>query len=249
MCKKIKTILNDYLSIITKNSKNILYTFTLIDIFNFIPVYVIIYFTGGERLKNVGIIGTLSGTIVNFVLFLVKLYIGISSNSLSIYCDAVNNLGDTFACIIALAGFVLIKKLNETRSLRTQSLFTFVISLIIAVTGAYFAYNGLERTLYPLPISYSDKYAAVITATIFVKIVMGVVYITLNKKQPSAVLKALILDSFLDCFVTLSALMGLFLITRINYAADGIFAIVTGTIITVSAVRNIIKESKYLINN
>lgn len=200
-------------------------------------------------MKNVGLIGTAAGTITNFVLFLVKLYIGISSNSLSIYCDAVNNLGDTFACIIALIGFLLIKKLDETKSLRTQSLFTFVISLIIAVTGAYFAYNGMERTLYPLPVSYSDKYAMVITATIFIKIIMGIVYISLNKKQPSTVLKALILDSFLDCFVTLSALMGLFLITKINYAADGIFAMITGAIITVSAIKNIIDESKYLINN
>ena len=189
------------------------------------------------------------GTGVNFALFLTKIYIGISSNSLAIYCDAVNNLGDTFACIIALIGFVLVKKYDELRSSRAQSLFTFVISLIIAVSGFYFIYSGAERTLYPLPVSYSFKYAAAITATIAVKILLGIFYSAMSKKSPSPMLKAMVLDSILDCFITLATLIGLFLVPRVNFALDGIFAVGTGIMITVSAVKNIIAQSKYLINN
>lgn len=200
-------------------------------------------------MKSVGAKATAIGIAANFLLFLVKLYIGVSSNSLAIYCDAVNNLGDTFACIVAFSGFLLIKRLNEIKSLRAQSLCTFVISLVIAVSGIYFIYNGMERMMYPLPVSYTPKYAFVIIGTIAAKILMGIMFILFNKKSGSTVLKALILDSFLDCFVTLSALMGLFLITKVNYAVDGIFAIITGAIITVSAIKNIISETKFLINN
>lgn len=200
-------------------------------------------------MKGVGTKATAIGIAANFLLFLVKLYIGISSNSLAIYCDAVNNLGDMLACIVAFSGFLMIKKLDKVKSLRAQSLCTFIISLVIAVSGIYFIYNGMERMLYPLPVSYTPKYALVIIGTIFAKILMGVIYIFFNKKESSSVLKALILDSFLDCFVTLSALMGLFLITKVNYAVDGIFAIITGAIITVSAIKNIISEAKFLINN
>lgn len=200
-------------------------------------------------MKSVGAKATAIGIAANFLLFLVKLYIGISSNSLAIYCDAVNNLGDVFACIVALSGFLLIKKLNEQKSLRAQSLCTFIISIVIALSGIYFIYNGMERMLYPLPISYTPRYAFAIIGTIGVKILMGVIFILFNKKEESSVLKALILDSFLDCFVTLSALMGLFLITKVNYAVDGLFAVITGAIITVSAIKNIINEAKYLINN
>jgi divalent metal cation (Fe/Co/Zn/Cd) transporter len=200
-------------------------------------------------MKGAGTKATIFGIATNFLLFLTKLYIGISSNSLPIYCDAINNLGDTFACIIGLLGFFLIKKLNETKSLRAQSLCTFVISLIIAVSGIYFVYNGIERTMYPLPINYTHKYVYAIAVTIGVKIIMGIVYIFFNKKQKSSVLSALVLDSFLDCFITAFALMSLVLVTKINFAADGIFAIVTGLIITVSAVKNVINESKFLINN
>ena len=200
-------------------------------------------------MKNAAIKAGVLGLILNLSLFLVKLYIGISANSLSIYCDAINNLGDTFACGVALLGFVLIKKSGERQSARAQSLCTFVISLFIAVTGIYFVYNGSERLLYPLPVSYSLKYAVAISATIVVKILMGLMYKAFDKRVNSPVLKALALDSFLDCFITLAALMSLILIQRVNFAVDGTFAIITGSIITVSAIKNIISEAKFLVNN
>lgn len=199
-------------------------------------------------MKSIGIRAAVFGIAANFILFLIKLYVGISSNSLSVYCDAVNNFGDTLSCVVALIGFVLILKLDETRGKRAQSLCTFVISFVISATGVYFVYNGIERLMYPLPVDYSNEYALLIFATIIAKIIMGVVFILFNKKEKSVVLKALVLDSFLDCFITLFVLMGLFLVTKINFAADGIFAILTGMFITAFSIKNIITETKYLIN-
>ena len=200
-------------------------------------------------MNKIGIKATALGVIFNTVLFFAKFYVGISTNSLSIYCDAINNLGDTFACLIAVLGFFLARKVTELKSQKIQSLCTFVISLIIAATGAYFVYNGLQRLMYPLRIAYSEEYASIIIATVFAKILMGLMYMAFNKKASSPVLKAMILDSFLDCAVTIFALMGLFLITKVNFAADGIFAIIIGTAVTVSAVKNTIDQSKFLINN
>lgn len=117
------------------------------------------------------------------------------------------------------------------------------------VTGAYFAYNGLERLMYPLKIAYSTEYAVIIIATIFVKIAMGFMFMGFNKKASSPVLKALIMDSFLDCAITLFVLIGLFLIVKINLAVDGIFAVITGAIISISALKGLIEQAKYLINN
>ena len=200
-------------------------------------------------MKNIKLIAAVSGLVLNFALFLTKLYIGISSGCLSIYCDAINNLGDTFACIVALIGFLMLKKMNERQSERMQSLCTFIIGMFIAVTGIYFVYNGLERIMYPIPVQYTNTYAVVITATIFVKAGMGVMFHLFNKKAASSVIKALSLDCFLDCFITLSALMSLVLIQRVNYAVDGVFAIITGSIISASAIKNIISQAKFLIND
>lgn len=200
-------------------------------------------------MNKAGLTAVSLGAVFNLLLFLAKFYVGISTNSLSIYCDAINNLGDTFACLIAVLGFFLARKVSELKSHKVQSLCTFVISLIIAATGAYFMYNGLNRLLYPLRIAYSIEYSYIIIATVFAKVLMAFMYIYFNKKAGSPVLKAMVLDSFLDCATTIFALMGLFLITKINFAADGIFAIIIGAAVTVSAVKNIIEQSKYLINN
>ena len=154
-------------------------------------------------MKNVRLSAALFGLLLNFALFLTKLYIGISSASLTIYCDAVNNLGDTFACAVALFGFVMIKRLGEKQSDRAQSLCTFVISLLIAGTGIYFVYNGLERMMYPVPVRSMPVYLAVISCTVFVKLFMGFMFRAFDKKAPSPVIRALSLDSFLDCFITI----------------------------------------------
>jgi len=200
-------------------------------------------------LKKPALWAVITGCAVNFVLFLTKLYIGIASNSLSIYCDSVNNLGDTFACGFALLGIALSLKLGENEGERAQSLASFVINIFITVCGLYFIYNGLDRVFYPLPVSYFLRYALVITATIFVKILLGIMFYFANKKYPCAVLKALLLDSFLDCFITLFIVIGLFLVNKLGIAIDGWFAIICGGIITVCAIKNIIDESKFLIIN
>lgn len=42
------------------------------------------------------------GLLFNLLLAFVKLYVGISSNSLAVYCDAVNNFGDALLCAAVL---------------------------------------------------------------------------------------------------------------------------------------------------
>lgn len=200
-------------------------------------------------MRGIGIKATCIGIFVNLMLFFIKLYIGISANSLAVYCDAVNNLGDTLSCAVALAGFFALKRLDEKKANRLQSLCTFVIELVITFTGGYFVYNGLERLFYPLPVTYSKKYAVLIAVTVLVKALMAVMYKAFNKKANSAVLKAMILDSVLDCFITLFALMSLILVAKVNYAVDGVFAIITGSAITVTAIRELISQVKYLIND
>lgn len=200
-------------------------------------------------MKNAGLKAVIIGAVLNFALVVTKFYIGVSSNSLTIYCDAVNNLADTISCGIAILGFVLIKKMSERQSERLQSLCAFVINIFIAVTGFYFIYNGLERMMYPLPVAYSLKYVILLGATVFVKIGMGFMYRFFNKNEGSTVLRSLVLDSFLDCFITIAALMSLVLVTKVRFAVDGAFAIVTGSFIFATAVKGIINEGKYIVNN
>lgn len=197
-----------------------------------------------------GIKTAVFGVSCNFILFLVKLYVGISTNSLAIYCDSINNLGDTFSCLIAILGFIFVLKTNEEKKGgRIQSLSSFVIGLIVAVTGASCVYSGLERFMYPLPISYSRNYALLISATALVKLIMGSVYIRINKKNPSPVFKTLILDSFLDFAITVSAVSSFFLIEKLGFTIDGIVGIAIGTVIFISSAKSVWQQAKNLVND
>lgn len=202
-------------------------------------------------MKKRGIGIAVFGIVCNLLLFLIKLYVGISSNSLAVYCDSINNLGDTASSLIALFCFIMIFKSggNEIKSKRAQALCSFVIGIIVAVTGAYCVYSGLERYMYPVLVSYSFKYAVLIILTGFVKLFMAAVYIINNKKSPSPVYRALILDSFLDFGITASAVMGFFLISKINYAIDGVFGIIIGFAILATAAKSVFEQAKFLINN
>lgn len=204
--------------------------------------------TRGEILGKLGIKTAVFGLAANFILFLVKLYISVSSNSLSIYCDAMNNLADTLSCIIALAGFIIILKADERKSRRIQALASFLIGIALTAVGIYFAYNGVERLMYPVSVSYSKRYALLVLITVFVKIIMGTVYIFINKKQQSPVFKTLILDSFLDSGITFAALLGFSLTAKINYAIDGVFSVIIGIVVAVSAFRTVCAQAKFLVN-
>ena len=188
------------------------------------------------------------GTLVNFALFAVKLYVGVSTNSLSIYCDAINNLGDTVSGIIASVGFATAIKLQTVAARRAQSLATFVIGIILALTGAYFAYNGLERLMYPTPVSYLKKYALLIGVTALVKVAMAVFYFFIYRRGKNVVIKTLLTDSILDTGITCATLMSLYLVQKINYAVDGYFAIALGLVIAISAIKTVVGETRFLIN-
>lgn len=198
---------------------------------------------------RIGIKTAVFGISCNIILFFVKLYVGISSSSLAIYCDAVNNLGDTFSCIIALAGFIFVAKTDEKGGTKVQSLAGFVIGLILAFTGGYCVYNGFERLMYPVPVSYTNKYAVLIGVTVLVKLIMGLIYLNINKRHKSTVIKTLVLDSFLDCGITAAVLMSFYLANRIQFAVDAFVSVAIGIFVAVNAVKTIVSEAKYLINN
>ena len=205
--------------------------------------------TKGKGIKNkTYVLIAVIGTLVNFALFAVKLYVGVSTNSLSIYCDAINNLGDTVSGIIASVGFATAIKLQTVAARRAQSLATFVIGIILALTGAYFAYNGLERLMYPTPVSYLKKYALLIGVTALVKVAMAVFYFFIYRRGKNVVIKTLLTDSILDTGITCATLMSLYLVQKINYAVDGYFAIALGLVIAISAIKTVVGETRFLIN-
>ncbi|MBQ6264421.1 MAG: cation diffusion facilitator family transporter [Clostridia bacterium] len=184
-------------------------------------------------------IGT--GCAVNLALFFIKLYIGLSTNSISVYADSLNNGLDSIGCIAALAGTGLLAKKKSAAYPygfgRAQNLTDFLLSVGVIVTGFYFGYISLERLMYPVPLWFSVKYALLLAVTAAVKIMLGVFFRIANKKVASGTLKAMSYDSFLDFFITLSTIISMTLSEKSGYSIDGVIGILIAVVLAAQGVK------------
>lgn len=188
--------------------------------------------------------------LVNAVLFFVKLYIGLRTNSISIYSDSLNNLFDSLSGLLTLVSLILIvRKAASSEEIikRSEQLFSFVMSVAVALAGFYFAYSSLERLMYPAPVWYTPLYLVMLAVTAAVKIFLFFFYRTFYKKTASPVIKVMSVDSILDFFITAVTVLTLYISGKGSFSFDAIFGILISVLIIVSAVKLIISNAKEII--
>ena len=188
---------------------------------------------------------------LNLTLFAVKLYVGLASGSISIYSDGINNFFDSVSGALTVCSMMALAKVQNENAerivARTQHLLSFVMSVVVAISGFYFAYNSLERFVYPTPVNYMEKYLWLIVGTTFVKLLMIFVFRFLGKKAESSVIKVMAVDGVLDFFVSAVTVLTLVLTKNGGYAYDAVFGLVIGIIIMVGAIRLVISSVKAII--
>lgn len=188
----------------------------------------------------------------NFVLFLVKLYIGLRSNAISIYSDAVNNLSDSLSSVLTFVTlFVLFKhsdSFNKNTAKKSEQLLSLLTALIVLVAGGYFAYNSVERLMYPTPVWFTMQYAFVLGGTALAKIVMYFIYSRLYKLSNSSLISVMKADCILDFFITFVTIVTLIVSNYSTYSFDSYLGIVISLIIIISAFKMVISCGRILIN-
>ncbi|MBR3621627.1 MAG: cation transporter [Clostridia bacterium] len=189
---------------------------------------------------------------VNLALFIVKLYIGLRSNSISIYSDAVNNLFDSVSGLITLVFMAaIVRKSGGSMNLaidKSEQLFTLLIALCVTGAGFYFGYTALERFIYPTPVWFTAYYAVTISAAALVKAALFLIYGVFEKKSQSPVIRIMKFDCILDFFITLMTLITLFVSKNGTYSIDAVFGLIISIIITVTAIRQVISSAEILVN-
>lgn len=181
---------------------------------------------------------------MNFLLFVTKLYVGLSTNSISIYSDGMNNFFDSLTGILS---FALLVSLSERRNpvalyktKKTEQLLSFIISATVAFSAFYFAYNSLERLTYPTPVSFMVKYLVIILLTAAVKLLMFFFLRLYAHKSGSAVVKLISVDSLLDFFITAVTALTLILSVDGKYAIDAFCGIGISGVILFGAAKSIL---------
>ena len=208
----------------------------------------------GERLKkNRTLLIVLAvGIACNLALFFTKLYIGLSSNSVCIWSDAVNNLADALSCGISLSFLAITLRVSRDKlpfvADKAQQLLSFVLAIVVLFVGVSFAYSSLERFMYPTPIWFQMKFFYVLLLTALAKLGMFFFYRHFSRKTTSSVLRVMQQDSILDFFITLTTLISFALTQHVEFAVDAVFGLLISIVICVNAVKMIKDAVTALLN-
>ena len=188
------------------------------------------------QLKIIG-----AGTLLNLVLFGVKLYVGLSANSICIWSDAMNNLFDALSCLLSLGFLFLVLRLGDRlqRGIaeKGEQLLAFLLALVVALVGVSFAWSSLERLMYPTPVWFSVRHFCIVLLTVFAKLGMFFFYRAFAKKTRSDVLRVMQADSLMDCFITTATLLSFTLTRWLSFAIDAVFGLAISVFLFVGAAK------------
>ena len=199
--------------------------------------------------KGYGFLASITGIVLNALLFVIKLFIALISGSVSIISDAFNNLSDASSSIITLIGFKMSSKPADKEHpyghQRIEYICAFIISTIILFIGIELGISSVKKIINPKDVSFNYVMLVILSITILIKLWMGLFYRKTAKKINSLSLKASSKDSINDVITTFVVILGLFFGNVIGFNLDGYLGVLVSIYILISGV-GIIKET---INN
>ncbi len=203
-----------------------------------------------DRVKKTVLI-LLLGVAVNIALAIIKMYVGYSSNSLTIMIDATNNSFDIATCIVTLLAFVmLLRPRNEKAPFgygRVEYLAGFIVAVVSVVVGGLFFIRSLNRLAMPEPVWFGLQNCILIAVSIPIKFGLGLFYYFMNRKLRSKAVAAIMLDSFMDTAITATSLVSFAISSNVDYAVDAIFGIVMSILIVIFAIKLVVDNVKIIV--
>lgn len=165
------------------------------------------------------------GIALNLILFMIKLFAGIISQSISITADAINNLSDAGSSIVTLLGFKLAgRKADEDHPYghgRIEYLAALFVSAVILAVGFNLLKDSIQKILHPQTLEASLLIIGILVIAIMIKCYMAYYNFRIGRKINSAALMVTGKDALSDCISTSAVLIctGLYYIKGINLDA------------------------------
>ncbi len=180
---------------------------------------------------RVGAVGILS----NLLLFVMKIVVGIASNSTAIIGDAINNLSDFLSSLITVFGFKL-SSLPPDREhpyghARFELISGFVISIIMLYLGIDVFRESFLQILNPDSLLSSPTMFIILFISVIVKIFQMLFYRRMFNITKSEVIEANIKDSRNDVLITSSIIIGIWVQSISGYRVDGFLGILISILI------------------
>ena len=188
----------------------------------------------------VGKLSGVVGIICNILLFAMKLAVGTISGSVAITADALNNLSDATSSIVTLIGFKLAEKPADEHHPYGHARYEYLSGLAVAgmilIIGFELGKSSVEKILSPTPVEFSLPVAAVLIASIAIKLWMSLFNRKLGKHIGSTTLQATAADSRNDAISTTAVLAAALIESVTSWQIDGLMGLGVAAFILYSGV-------------
>lgn len=196
-----------------------------------------------------GNMASVVGILSNFILFGLKLFIGLITGAISIVADAINNLADMGSSIVTLIGFKLSSKPADKEHPfgheRIEYITGLIVSIMIIIIGFTLGKSSVDKIINPDPLDSSLILVTSITLVIaiFIKLWQSLFNYKIGKRINSVALIATSKDSRNDVISTSGVLLGIILSNFVfNFNLDGYIGLCVSIFIFISGIK-LIKET------
>lgn len=160
-----------------------------------------------------GMLCSVVGITLNVLLFAGKYLAGVLSGSIAITADAFNNLSDAGSSIITLIGFKFSGMKPDADHPFGHGRIEYVsglgVAILIILMGIELLKSSIEKIRNPQPVEASALTAAILIASICVKLYMAYYNRSVGKKIHSEAMQATATDSLSDSFATAAVLIAM----------------------------------------
>ena len=197
-----------------------------------------------------GTMVSITGIILNLILFTSKFVVGTLFGAISIVGDAVNNLSDAGTQIISLISFRIAAKPADREHpfghARIEYVTSMIVSFLVMLVGFELLKSSISQIFSPERPDSSPVAIIVLIGSMLCKLWLGLFNRTIGKRIDSSVMRATAADSLSDVFATGAVLVATVLpmiFTNMNWNPDAYMGVIVAVLIIVAGFR-ILNESK-----
>ncbi len=193
-----------------------------------------------------GFLASIVSLLLNLILVVIKLCVGLLSNSISIIGDAVNNIADMLSGIISLFGFKISSKPADKDHpfghQRMEYVSSLIISIVIIVVSIEVFSSSINKIIYSTTTTYSYITIIVLIISILLKLYLSYFNFKISKLINSLSLKAVAKDSRNDAISTFVILISTIISMILNINLDGYMGVIVAIFIFISGI-NMVRET------
>lgn len=186
------------------------------------------------------------GIVTNLILFIIKLSVGLFSNSVSILADAFNNLSDAASSIITIIGFKMANKPADAEHPfghgRIEYITAMIVSFMVMLVGLQFVKTSFQKIINPTLVTFELWPFILLLISIGFKFWLSKFNKAIGNKINSSTLKATATDAMGDVFTSTTVVISFLISKFTTLPIDGYIGIVVALAIVYSGF-SLIKET------